>query len=161
MSGPPKVRRGPNRRLWVGLAVGAAFAVAAIEIAALVLVPAAGVVIVGDADFQYTDPPTVFCPYTVTTGGPPLMFEVRAGSVFKMSWGIGCEPYGPGNTTGATFAITSVVSSTFGFKVVASNVPAVFGYGRFGTFNVSVRAPDWTSYGSLELIVQGGPYPAG
>jgi hypothetical protein len=161
MSAPPTGRPGSRRRIWVGLAVGAAFAVAAIEIVALVFASGAGTVIVSDAYFQYTTPPTVFCPYTETTGGPPLTFDVRAGSVFNMSWGFGCEPYGPGNTSGATFAITSVVSSTFGFKVVDSNVPVVFGYGRIGTFNVSVRAPDWATDESLELTVQGGPYSNG
>ena len=158
MSARGKVPPGSDRRIWAGLAVGAAVAVAVVEIIALALASGAGPVIVNDASFQYTTPPTDFCPFTETTGGPPLMLEVRAGSVFNMSWGFGCEPYGPGNTSGATFAITSVVSSTAGFKVVSSNVPVVFGYGRIGTFNVSVRAPSWVWAGSLQLTVEGGPY---
>lgn len=151
--GPP----GSDRRIWEGLAVGAAIAVALVEIIALALTSDAGPVIVEDASFQYTTPPTDFCPFTETTGGPPSMFEVGSGSVFNMSWGVGCEPYGPGNTTGATFAITSVVSSTVGFKVVSSNVPVVFGYGRIGTFTVNVRAPQGVWVGTLQLTVQGGP----
>jgi hypothetical protein len=142
------------------MAAGTAFAVAALEIAALVLLSGGGMVVVRDAYFQYTDPPTDFCPYAEVTGGPPLDFEVRADSLFNLSWGFGCQPYGPGNTTGATFAITSVVSSTLGFKVVSSNVPVAFGYDRIGTFNVTVRAPNWPSYERLELTVQGGPSPA-
>jgi len=160
MAPAPRPRTRRHRQLWVGLAVAAAFLVAAIEIGLLVLAPGAGWVVVTNAAFQYSTPPTDLCPFLVTTGGPPPVLEVRTGSVFNLSWGVGCEPYGPGNTTGATFVISSVFSSTWGYKVVASNVPVVFGYDRDGYFNVSVRAPDWPAYGSLVLTVGGGPYPS-
>jgi hypothetical protein len=157
MSLPPAPGVRQNGGLWVGLAVGVAFAISAIEIVALISLAAAGVVVVNDAAFEAYTPPTVFCPFWETTGGPPISFEVRAGSVFNMSWGIGCEPYGPGNTTGASFEITSVTSSTWGFTVVGSNLPVEFGYDENGVFNVSVRAPSWAMQSTLVLVVQGGP----
>ncbi|MGA7860850.1 MAG: hypothetical protein WCB19_03215 [Thermoplasmata archaeon] len=149
-----------RRQIWVGLAAVAAFVVAAIEIGLLVLTPGAASVVVSNVSFQYFTPPTNWCPFVFTTGEPPPVLEVPTGPVFNLSWGIGCEPYGPGNTTGATFVISSVVSSSWGYKVVASDVPVVFGYDRDGYLNVSVRAPDWPAYGSLMLTVGGGPYPA-
>jgi len=147
-----------SRPFWVGLAVAAAVAVAAIELSLILLASPVGTVIINNATFQYNTPPTYFCPFSYTTGGPPPALEVRLGAIFNLSWGVGCEPYGPGNTTGATYVISSVVSSTWGYKVLGSNVPVVFGYDRVGYFNVSVRAPYWPSYGSLVLTVAGGPY---
>jgi hypothetical protein len=155
VSPAPRARR--NGGLWVRFAVGVAFAVSAIEIVALISLAATGVVVVNDAAFEDYTPPTVFCPFLETTGGPPISFEVRAGAVFNMSWGIGCEPYGPGNTTGAAFEITSVTSSTWGFTVVGSNLPVKFGYDENGLFTVTVRAPSWATESTLVLVVQGGP----
>lgn len=114
-------------------------------------------VLVNSAYFQIYTPPTNWCPFWQTSGGPPPVFEVRTGSIFRLSWLISCEPYGPGNTTGATFVLSSVASSSLGYTVVASNVPVVFGYDTVGYVNVSVRAPSWDSYSTLVLIASGGP----
>lgn len=140
--------------------MAAAVVVAALEILWLFLASAAGMVVVNGAYFVWTNPPTVFCPNPFTTGGAQPNIVVTAGGTFNLSWGIGCQPYGPGNTTGATFSINSVTSSTLGFTVVSSNVPVVFGYNLTSDFTVIVRAPSWSSYGSLELEVVGGPYTA-
>ncbi|MFZ0829756.1 MAG: hypothetical protein WCB18_09780 [Thermoplasmata archaeon] len=150
----------PDRQVWVGLAVAAAVAIGVVEIVLVVLISGVGMVVISNASVEWSTPPTDFCPYGYTTGGPPSVLEVRFGSVFNLSWGIGCEPYGPGNTTGGTYVISSVISSTWGYQVVSSNVPVVFGYDRVGYFNVSVRAPDWPADGSLVLTVEGGPLPA-
>jgi hypothetical protein len=161
VSAAPGPRASKAPQLKVGLAVGAACAIAGLEILALVLFSPAGVVFVNNPIFEYDTPPTYFCPYTETSGNqPPPYLEVRAGSVFNLSWDIGCEPYGPGNTTGAEYVITSVTSSTYGFRVVSSNLPVVFGYNLTGQFNVSVRAPAVSTYSYLILAIQGGPLPS-
>ena len=145
---------------WVGWVIVAAFAVAALEIGFLLLTPGAGVVVLDNAYFQTTTPPTNWCPFWETSGGPPATFEVPTGSVFNLSWVIGCEPYGPGNSTGATFLISSIISSTWGFRVTSSNVPVIFGYDKMSYFNVSIQAPDWPTIGSMVLTATGGPVPA-
>jgi hypothetical protein len=149
----------PHRRLWVGLAVASAVAVAVMELVALFLTPGLNTVVIYNASFEETTPPTTFCPFWFTIGGPPPVFTVPSGSLFNLSWQIGCEPYGPGNTTGATFVVRSVVSSTWGFSVSSSDLPVVFGYDVTSYFNVSVRAPDWPWVGSLTLTITGGPSP--
>jgi len=142
-----------HRQILLGVAVGLAVAVSVLETGWLA--QATGVVIVNGAAFQWSTPPTSFCSDAFTTNGSSV-FHVRAGSVFSLSWGIGCGGAGGGNSTRLTYVIHSVVSSTFGFVVVSSDVPVDFGYQNLGYLNVSVRAPYWPSDATVWLTVTGG-----
>jgi hypothetical protein len=139
------------------LGVAAAVAVVALEVGLLLPVWASAKVIVNDAVFEYDTPPTQFCPFTYTVGGPPATLIVPIGSAFNLSWGFGCESVLGENSSSANYTITSVMSMTWGFHVVGSNLPVSFGYGRAGTFNVTVRAPNWPWASQLILVVEGGP----
>ncbi len=157
MAGPRPSHRSLFPR-WGWVAVPLAFAVAALEVFALVVLSPTDMVVVRDAAFQYTTPPSEVCPYTETASEPPVTFEVRLGALFNVSWEVGCEPYGPGNTTGAEFAITSISSVSWPFRLVSSSVPAVFGYDRMGWFNVTLRAPSIPVNEALVLLVTAGPW---
>lgn len=114
-------------------------------------------VIVNDASFQYNTPSTDFCPYTYTTFTPPITLVEHVGAAFNLSWGFGCEPWGLANATTHEWVITGVSSETFGFTVVRSNVPVVFGVNRTAAFNVTMRAPIFPTEVDLTLLVKGGP----
>jgi hypothetical protein len=157
----PLTRADP--RTVFALAVGAGMAVAGIGVALVVWSFNQSVTVDG-ADFDWSTPPTQFCPYMFTTGNAGAVLHERLGSTFDETWGVGCSTCGtppcePGNGSGASYVITSIASSTFGFTVVSSNVPFVFGYDRVVYFNVSVRAPDWPAYTILHLSVTGGLDP--
>ena len=131
--------------------------IAAVEVALFALVPAFGAVVVENAAFEYSTPPTDVCPYTATRGGPPSLFTVARGDVFRLSWAIVCEGFGKPPANATSFEIRSVHSSSFGFSVVSSDVPVLFNYSRVGYLNVSVRAPVWPDIAVLTLSVDGGP----
>lgn len=154
----PSSRRRPRMPRWAWVALPIAIAVAALELFAVFALSPTGLVVVRDAAFQYTTPPSEICPYSETSAEPPTVLEVRPGALFNLSWDVGCEPYGPGNTTGAEFAITSISSVNWPFQVVSSNVPAVFGYAKSGWFNVTVRAPALPYNEQLVLTVLAGPW---
>jgi len=144
------------RWAWPGVAVAAV--VALVEILALVTFAPGATVAVEDATLTYNTPPTDFCPYTATAHEPPALFFVRSGALFSVSWLFGCEPYGPGNTSGAQFAIRTVVSTDSVFRVVGANLPVVFGYGNYSLVEVEVRAPSYLYAGALTLQIGGGPW---
>lgn len=157
MAAPRPSRRSLFPR-WAWVAIPIAIAVAAVEIFAVVALSPTDMVVVQQAAFQFTTPPSEVCPFPETGSEPPLVFEVRLGALFNVSWEVGCEPYGPGNTTGAEFAITAISSVTWPFRVVSSNVPAIFGYNRMGWFNVTLRAPSIPINEALVLTVSAGPW---
>lgn len=155
---PPPARRTPARLRWLVAAFGGGVA---LVLGLAAFVPAVGSVVVENAAFQYDSPPTEFCPFLYTIGGPPASFVEPGGAVFDLSWEVGCASAGPGNATNGTlYEISTVASSTAGFSVVGSDLPVTFGYGTVGLFTVSVRAPGWPGIVVLTLLVGGGPKTA-
>jgi len=154
---PPAGRaRGPYRWLALAFAAGAAG-----MIAAVLLVPSLAPVVVENAAFEYDTPPTTFCPFVFTIGGPPPAFETPRGATFVVSWQIGCELTGDANSTPTDrYQIDAVSSQTLGFSVVGSNVPVTFGYAEVGVLTVTVKAPSWPDIADLSLLVAGGPVNA-
>jgi hypothetical protein len=153
---PPGSRAGRERAIVRG-GIAVAVLVVASEIALAALVPGAGTVVVEKVTLGYETPPTAFCPFVVTTGGPSGPFSLTPGSEARLRWGITCSGFGKGPANATEYRITSVRTTSFGFSVLSSDVPVAFNYTTWAYLNVSLRAPLWPDVTVVTLTLGGGP----
>jgi hypothetical protein len=155
----------PVRAAWgrVGppLAIGLAVLVGSLEVTVVALTLTGGAVLIQAPEFVYDTPPTYLCPNVVSTLTPPEYLQVQLGATFNLSWTVGCEEPPGMNASSALFEVSAAGSSTFGFSVMGSTLPIVFGAGTFAFLNLTVRAPWFPVATGLVITVQGGPLPTG